>query len=310
MNKLNRLYFPLALLLIFIFAQPAMAGEPPAPQELLIDALIFAIMIILTFIGGGYTILNRLQEKRSRFQKAISIIGSILAGITIIFYSLAFSRASFFFLGVMAIQRGLRMIKWGITSRSGRETPAYLLKANPRRLVLAGCFLVLIIPFIMNVAITFSEYTMKMAYLERRKGGREENLAGLVTVEIAKTRLTRKARELIREEKGEGSRFIVKKKALRPLDLKEENILIEDSRDGKGFTIYMLPLFLPSFPYNYLISRSQPTYRADETGKIRMMHVSKKDMRCTPDAPVVMQIKEEDIQGALDSIKNFWEVEE
>jgi len=53
----------------------------------------------------------------------------------------------------------------------------------------------------------------------------------------------------------------------------------------------------PFFPYNHLTS--QPTYRADETGKIRMISVHHQDAVCPPDAPVVMQVTEQDIQEML-----------
>jgi hypothetical protein len=50
-----------------------------------------------------------------------------------------------------------------------------------------------------------------------------------------------------------------------------------------------MPNRFPFFPYNYLLS--QPSYRADETGQIRMIYVHNENKLCPENAPVVMNVK-------------------
>jgi hypothetical protein len=70
---------------------------------------------------------------------------------------------------------------------------------------------------------------------------------------------------------------------------------VEYASDGSGFTVFMLPkTAFPFFPYNYLTS--QPSYRADGSGQIRMIEVHDRATACPPDAPVVAQVGEADIE--------------
>jgi len=64
----------------------------------------------------------------------------------------------------------------------------------------------------------------------------------------------------------------------------------------RSFTAYLVPGRFPFFPYNYLTS--QPSYRADQSGQIRMVNVRWKDALCPPDAPIVMTIGQEEIKAA------------
>ncbi|HEX7550655.1 MAG TPA: hypothetical protein VF579_08785, partial [Candidatus Methylomirabilis sp.] len=71
---------------------------------------------------------------------------------------------------------------------------------------------------------------------------------------------------------------------------------VEYAPDGSGFTLLMFPKTpFPFFPYNYLTS--QPSYRAGGTGQIRMIEVHGRNTVCPPDAPVVAQVSQEEIEG-------------
>jgi hypothetical protein len=70
------------------------------------------------------------------------------------------------------------------------------------------------------------------------------------------------------------------------------NTRVEYSPDGNHFTVVMPPDFLPIFPYNYITA--VPSYRADETGQIRMIRAKKKGQLCPVDAPAIMKIE---VQG-------------
>ena len=53
------------------------------------------------------------------------------------------------------------------------------------------------------------------------------------------------------------------------------------------------------FPYNYLTA--VPSYRADETGQIRMIRAKRKGQVCPTDAPVIMKIEVQDLQKKMHS---------
>jgi hypothetical protein len=72
---------------------------------------------------------------------------------------------------------------------------------------------------------------------------------------------------------------------------------VEYSPDDTGFTVLLLPQTpFPFFPYNHLTS--QPSYRADGTGQIRMIEVHDRNTACPADGPVVAQVSEEEIDRA------------
>ena len=71
------------------------------------------------------------------------------------------------------------------------------------------------------------------------------------------------------------------------------DVIFDYKENESGFTVYFVPR-LPIFPYNLLTSRR--SYFADETGKIRMIKVRSRGMLCPPDAPVVMQVKNAEVQ--------------
>jgi hypothetical protein len=71
--------------------------------------------------------------------------------------------------------------------------------------------------------------------------------------------------------------------------------IIEFGPDGKTFTAWLPPLakFRPWIPFNYL--DWIPSWRADESGQIRMKRVPNTE-RCLPDAPVVMVADQQKVQ--------------
>lgn len=76
---------------------------------------------------------------------------------------------------------------------------------------------------------------------------------------------------------------------------------IDFDSDMQHFTVFLLPGKMLIFPYNHIMP--QPSYRADESGKIRMIEVSKKDLECPPDGRVVLNIEQEDIEIYLEIIR-------
>jgi len=78
-------------------------------------------------------------------------------------------------------------------------------------------------------------------------------------------------------------------------------VKIEFSQDHQSFAVYLLPKQLPFFPFNYLTS--QPSYRGDQTGRIRMIRVNRKDHLCPDDAPVVMRVGTAEIEKVMKDLR-------
>ncbi|MGC4117069.1 MAG: hypothetical protein QM765_21410 [Myxococcales bacterium] len=70
---------------------------------------------------------------------------------------------------------------------------------------------------------------------------------------------------------------------------------LEVAPDKRTFVLDLRPRRFPFFPYNLLVS--QPTYRVDETGRIRAERVHS-EKTCSPDAPVVGEVASGEISAA------------
>ena len=266
-------FVSLAIIVFLGVPQPALANMPPAPaQSMLAAVLIPFIMVILSLVGGGYAVLERLKRKESPSTIIIGVLGVIFV---FIFLGIFGSVLVALFCGIIALKHGFQMIQWGWRARSSHERPEHLSEVNPRRLIPAGAFLIPITIFLMGMPVAFLDYW---------PAPRARLLIDFVAYQIAyadseesKTG-ERRFHEITRDD-PEFCEFF---------KLACSNIDIEYGADGKSFTIYLLPVrIFHFFPYNYLTSH--PSFRADETGQIRMTYVHNGE-RCPPDAPVVTKV--------------------
>ena len=84
--------------------------------------------------------------------------------------------------------------------------------------------------------------------------------------------------------------------------LRHGNVRVDLSPDEKHFTVFILP-YSAFPPWPYRVWTKQGSYRADESGQIRMIQVQRQDQVCPTDAPVVMKVEEEDISEAVERAK-------
>lgn len=277
--KTKQIYFT-AIAIVLFGAQPALANQPPGAQIMLAEILILPIMALLSLLGGAYAIINRQEKKKRKLKTVIAIVVSgINEGLGVL-VALVF--------GIYALIRGFQMLLWGIGAQSFHKSRAHLAGANPLRLIAVGVSLILITLFLTGMAVAFVGY-----WPEIGRESREKDLKQFVTYQLAYARWEA-------ERTGQA--------VFRPLPADNFNIpgfvppdshvRIEYSQDGNHFTVYMLPTErIPFSPFNYLTS--QPSYRADETGRIRMIRVNRKDHLCPADAPVVMHIGTKEIQNVM-----------
>ena len=283
----------LAFTLILLTAGPAAANQPPGPQLILAEVLILPLMMLLSMAGGAYAILHALQPKRKTrpiLTGAAAILAILISGAS---GGIALVIAAIF--GALALQRGVQMVWWGSRARAAGTKPAHLEKANPRRLLPAGAVLLVLTTLLMGMAVSFA------AYWPVGDGPRQKAFREFVTYQLAASRQeqakTGKAR--FRRIEAPGSRS-----ASCPAFRLPAGARVEYAPNETGFTVLLVPRTpFPFFPYNYLTS--QPSYRADQTGKIRMIEVHDRHTECPSDAPIVAEVTEGDVQRMLELLEGL-----
>ena len=260
----------------------AMANNPPSGQTFLSMISILPLMIIFSMIGGAYAVLKRLKPDKS--SKVLPIIGIAVAIIFSMVHE-GFAALVTIIFGMIAIIRGVQMLAWGLGALTRRQRPAHLSVARPWRLLACSVFLIVAMVFLAGLSFVFQS-TLHSEYKYRAM---ESELKEFVRYQIAYA--------LAQKAQTGRSRF---DRSAQDLYLKAfPNTRVEYSADGNQFTVVIPPDFLPVFPYNYLTA--VPSYRADETGQIRMIRAKRKGQVCPADAPVIMKIDVQDLQKELRS---------
>ena len=250
----------------------ALANNPPSGQTLLSMISILPLTIIFSMMGGAYTVLKQLAP--NGFSKGFLISGIAVAIIfSMVHEGFAVIVAVIF--GIYAIVRSFMMLGWGLTALTRREKPTHLLGASPWRLIPSGFFLIPITVFLVGVSIVFCGRYIG----EHQNREMETALKEFVIHQIA----------YAREQKTKTGRCRFDEAAQDVYLKAYPDTRIEYSPDGNHFSVVIPPRNLPVFPYNYMTAA--PTYRADETGQIRMMRVRWKDHLCPADAPVIMKVE-------------------
>ena len=267
-------------------ASPALANQPPGPQVILAEVLILPVMMLLSLAGGAYAIRERLREGQSSKRGIFLILGAILAILVSAAHEGLGAIVALVF-GIIALKRGGDMLFWGIGAcrRRGKEVEATV--ANPVRLIPSGVMLILITLFLMGMTAAFLGYWPGID-----QSRRERALVEYMAHEMARIRLDVDGGETTSHVPLPGDDVIDEY-----FDVSRDVVEITRDERGEGFIVYVLPGRFPFFPYNYLTS--QPSYRGDETGEIRMIRVHDSEHLCPADAPVVLKVTEDEIEKAL-----------
>ncbi|MGD8381486.1 MAG: hypothetical protein PVJ11_05015 [Syntrophobacterales bacterium] len=287
----------ITLFISLLSASPAVANNPPGPHIMLAEISILPIMIFLSLAGGAYAVLARLAGKQSYSVKFFAVAGAVLA---IFFSGMSEGLGALVALIFMciAVFRGFCMLNWGFVSLRSTKKPEHLVNAKPYRLIPSGVLLVCVSFFLGGMGAAFVAYWPNYV---KEDSSKVETLRQLAAYHLAYAEVEQTVSGQMRfPNLNEDYRVFGSYSGDR------SKFRSDYSEDGKHFTIYMLPWHrFPFFPYNYLTS--QPSYRADETGQIRMAHVHKGDQICPADAPVVMKVGNEDIQKELSAAKKHIE---
>ena len=289
MIKLFRLIFTTNAFLL-LGPKPVMANMGPDPHVDLALILMLISIALLSLLGGAYAILDRKGKKKRNLLKCIAAIFGVSASVSID-ADLGIVVAAIF--GSYALIRAVRMLIWGAQARSFHKDRAYIAGASPLRLTAAGVSLIVITVFLMGMAVAFNFYGTWYDRPRRQEIIAEEEIRLFVFYQIAYAHSQA-------ERTGQMTYGPLPAEVVNEADFikPSPHIRVEYSQDRKHFTVFRPPdKPFPFFPYNYLTS--QPSYRADETGNIRMIRVHRKDHLCPEDAPVVMRIGKGDIEDAM-----------
>lgn len=253
----------------------ALANNPPSGQTFLSLISILPLIIIFSMMGGAYTVLKQLAP--NGFGKGFFICGIAVALIFSMMHE-GFAVIVAVVFGIYAIVRSLMMLGWGLTALTRREQPAHLTGARPWRLISCSAGLMIITVFLVGLCIVFTGSLVR----EYKYRNLEEALQNFVSHQIA----------YAREQKAQTGRSRFDKAARDVYFQAYPHARVKYSPDNKKFTVVVPPESVPVFPYNYMTAI--PSYRADETGRIRMIRVRSKSHLCPADAPVIMQIEAQD----------------
>jgi hypothetical protein len=283
-----------AIMVVLVNVQPAMANLGPDPHVPMALALMVLGIALLSLLGGAYAIIDRKGiKKRPVIKGIVAVFGvgapiGIDAGIGLIM-AVIFS--------IYALFRAVQMLIWSVQARSFHKDRAHIAGASPLRLAAAGVSLIILTVFLMGMVVTFAGYGtwFDRPRMQEIKAEEEIRLFTYYQIAYARSQAEKTGQMIYGPLPAEIVNEIVKGTGfVKP----SPHIRIEYSPDRKHFTAFRLPdKPFPFFPYNYLTT--QPSYRADETGEIRMIRVHRKDQLCPEDAPVVMRIENRDIEDAM-----------
>jgi len=266
-------------------AAPAYANQPPGPQVLLAEVLILPVMVLLSLAGGVYAVRERISGERPPKRGVLLILGAVLAILVSAAHEGLSAVAALVF-GIIALKRSGEMLSLGIGACRKKQRDTVPTGANPLRLIPAGVLLVLITLFLMGMSVAFVGYWPGID-----QSRRERALVEYLAFETARMRL---------DHGGEATSFPSGGSDIVDefFDPSRDVVVVTRDEGGEGFVVYVPPGRFPFFPYNYLTS--QPSYRGDESGEIRMIRVHNPDHLCPEDAPVVLKVMEEDIERAME----------
>jgi hypothetical protein len=272
-------------------ATPLFANNPPGPQMMFSLISILPFMALLTFVGGGYALMRRLNIKGRAGVKTAGVVlafvfGAVSEGCTLI-VALIFSW--------LAITRAIHLIRWGMMAR-GADPDGPFSEVKPGRMTTAG---IVLIPIVLIAAAT------NFAFLGAWDLGIEYRYQGMRKYVAYRLALrTPLSSERLKLESDSAKNFKDYNEYMNGFrDTRTIRLFRIEEQKNNHFAVYLLPAVLkfPFWPYDRWFSA--PTYRADDTGAIRMSYVHSRQL-CPSNAPIVDRVGPADITSVLNGDTN------
>jgi hypothetical protein len=288
----NALALVVSFSMIAIDSMPAHANTTPGSLgEVMFAYMIPVAIIIMTILGGGYAILNRLKVAKGKpTSKVITVLKNVVKiafWVFVILYSMAIMYAGLLMgmiFSIYAIYRSYMLIRWGMVARRSDEKPDYLTDAKPARLIYAGSALIMITVVLSALALMFAVHGQATSdnYGSTKKL-EEIILKKLVSVETKKLTYLENKKAF---QKELATLSVQTEAEMGKLNDAKRRYIVEYQSDQSGFTAFLLPE-KGSIIFTY------PSYRADYTadgkGKIRRIWVRKLEERCPENADVIWE---------------------
>jgi hypothetical protein len=314
----------LGLLLVGSAPRPAFANAGPdfGPETL---TMVLLPMMILTLLGEGYAIRAHLRgpeparwyHVRDFADIAMFLSFPLAYGLIVTYMAPPFDYVGALglalALGGLASYRGVLLVRWGWLARTA-SPPPYLAGARSWRLLPAGGLLLVATIFFTGPAVKYSvSYPAGDPMFRVRMGARVMQIVayhfknareeGQNTGQKKYSRLQPTPWENLSEWQRsdfhkQGPIYTYGDDTAKPRwGVWVQGIHIEYTPDGQRFTVYYPPERVPFFPFNSFFPT--PSFRADQTGQIRMCHVWTAGAFCPPDAPVLLWIGEAEAKEIL-----------
>jgi len=285
---------------------PVLADDVASPQILLFELLSPLLVSVATAAGGGYAIMRAQREAAGK--PPGRWFPTILAGFFMIFLSLAGRGASALFSAIFvlfALLRALQLWGWSIRAIVQRGgAPTWLAGASPIRLLGGGLLALVAGVSLVGAVGAFFDWSPAEHRAQR-------DLEEIVAWQLAHARV-----RAATEGGAPGPHYLPASPPTSPdggtaalgepragglymglrLDTgapgrghRNYALRLTIAPDGRAFTAEVFPTSFPLRPYHLLVSL--PTFRADESGRIRAARVRSAFERCPPEAPVVAEVE-------------------
>jgi hypothetical protein len=262
----------LSLMLLVSACPCAFANNVPGAQTLSAILMMPLSIVAFSLAGGAYSIL---QEKKPAGSSVPGWIINVILSAVLIFLS-AIPETAFLAILIftsLAVVRSLKMLSWGADrarNATGFEsTSAIRLKVSGAGLFLvSGALASTAMVFLVPWDARYSDHELLLNFMRHqvRYGQQHElrNRPRFDHIEVTRVPADRNVH------------------VFGPIASKFE---VTYAPDDESFIVLVKPTRLPSFPFNLITA--MPSFRGDESGKVRMCLVHQNEEECPADAPVV-----------------------
>jgi len=293
---MNAFSLCLTCVLFVACAAPALANNPPGPQAMAAIALLPLSVVLFSLIGGAYYIFCRIEHPRTGAWLVTVIVTALLIILSVI-PEIALVTIPVF--AWRAVSRSIQMIDWALKLNKGK---AELEGASRPRLILGGTGLLLVCAMLVCTSLVFlcpwryryndDRIVEWFAKYQLSYGSEHKHTNGHPYYD----HLTPSP-----DGKWQGK--------YNGWNIRTGSYKVEYGKKDESFTLLVMPHSLPPFPFN-LLDR-MPSFRVDQTGKIRMVLVHNNGEECPADAPVVHTIdssdlRDDDYSSSFDHWQERW----